>query len=135
MRSTVKTREVAQKVVDYIAEHPQEHSQSLFWAPATDADTALIDINNICDTTMCVAGTAVYITDGIEGMIASLYNGRHPTLSFAGRGASLLGLNKVEADALFYCMDDAAAVDAVRALAQGDQEKFWEAIESAVEDE
>lgn len=134
MRSTVKTREVAQKVVDYIAEHPQEHSQSLFWAPANEY-TEITQVENICDTTMCVAGTAVYITDGLEGMFASLYNRRHPTLSFAGRGASLLGLNKVEADSLFYCMDDAAAVDAVRALAQGDQEKFWEAIENAVEDE
>lgn len=120
MKSTLETRETAQKVLDYIAEHPEEHSQAYF-----------CHTDDICGTTMCIAGTAAYVTGGND--LITQIRFAPVERNWEQEAGPLLGLDLAEAFALFYCMDDAAAIDATRAIANGDEEKFWDAINNADE--
>jgi hypothetical protein len=113
MKSTIETREMAQKVVDYIGDNPERHSQSWFCSGWED--------EGMCDTTMCIAGTAVFLEGGSEALVEGRQNG---VKWWTDNGARILGLNKNEALNLFYCMDNEAAVAATVAIAQGDEVKF-----------
>lgn len=122
MRSTLETRETAQAALDYIEAHPEQHEQNNWWTVA-GADRFPADSYNICDTTMCVAGTAVWVKEGMDGM-------RRCALGigtgFEKSGREYLGLSVREADALFYRAGNEEAVSMLRAIANGDEDKFWE---------
>lgn len=117
MKSTFETRAHAQAVLDYIEEHPEKHSQS-DWV-IHDDDSGLSE--NMCGTTMCVAGTSVYLADGFDGLVHHYRYG-----GWSDAAAKNLGLSIDESSALFFMMDNRNAVEMLRAVADGNSEKFWE---------
>lgn len=117
--------ELAQQVLDYIIENPEQHEQEYFVA-RWDGNGEYIfpdDSFTSCSTTMCVAGTAVALIEGIDSLFID-----HPRIEVAARATEYLGLDPDDADNLFYCMNNSAAVDAVGALAQGDLDKFRDVL-------
>jgi hypothetical protein len=82
---------------------------------------------------MCVAGTSVFLKEGFEAF-------KNPIYEFERKGAENLGLtyneasNDCESDMLFMTMSNAKAVDMLRAVAAGDETKFYE-IYKHVDDE
>jgi hypothetical protein len=130
-----QTKSLARDVVDYIEAHPESHEQAVIWG-VVDYDeefdsTNICDINdndvpdNICGTVMCIAGTAAFIHGGIETLAEIALNG-----NWEERAGELLGLNFSEASILFYTMDESKALDATRALADGNEDKFKEILGS-----
>lgn len=119
MNSTFETRAHAQAVLDYIEEHPEKHDQSN-WVMNYESGLS----ENMCGTTMCVAGTSVYLTDGFDGLVHHhIYGG------WSDAAAKNLGLSIDESLALFFMMDNQNAVEMLRAVADGNSEKFWELAE------
>lgn len=137
MHSTVKTRAHAQDILDYLETHPERHDQTHWFLPNGDVDRnwSLRQIGesvergdyNICGTTMCVAGASVYLIEGQEGVASAL-----KSVDFDERAEHNLGLNFDESHCLFYDLrDNAKALDALRAIANGDQEKFNSVLDLA----
>lgn len=119
MQVTEATKAMAQKIVDYFLIYPERHEQADFVGKS-----AVLNEKTVCNTTMCIAGSAVFLGDGIKGLNDCILGVRE----FDERGAELLGLNDCEATALFYTMENDMAIDAVHAIAQGDEKKFWNAL-------
>lgn len=130
MHVTEETKALAQKIQDYFILYPERHRQDE-WVAVEGATSCLVTDENICNTTMCVAGTAVFLNGGMQAMndCQAFYGS-----SFSETAQELLGLTYEEADRLFYCMDNQAAKDAVAAIAAGDEKKF-DAILTAAEEE
>jgi hypothetical protein len=122
------TKAMAQAVVDYIESHPDKHEQASwfgkkFTGPDGEEDNMGFAYEQTvsptaCGTTMCVAGTALWLDAGMPDKIVI------PTFPDE-LAAPLLGLNEEEAYALFFNMDESRALDMLRALANGDEHKFW----------
>ncbi len=123
MQVTEATKAHAQAIVDYIIENPEKHDQRLWWMDNEKSPINGSDFN-FCDTTMCIAGTSVFIEGGVEALIEQSQIG-----DWEIAAAPNLGLTDREASYLFYCMDNDLAVDAVNAIAQGDVDKFYEILE------
>lgn len=122
MRVTDESKALAQGILDYIISHPSRHNQADFIdMPGKYSELLQTGITeeNICDTTMCIAGTAVYLTEGVEGV-----NRCKTDNSWESTAAPLLGLSWEEGQHLFFTMDNSIAVDMVVAIASGDEEKF-----------
>lgn len=123
MESTLETRTRAQDALDYLEENPEKHDQSSWFNEHIPGTTLLFggrEIINMCQTTMCAAGTVQFLERGYVDV-----NGQYgyPVDIDA---ASLLGLNDDEAWFLFHQSDESQAVDALNAVAQGDEDKFWD---------
>jgi hypothetical protein len=132
---TEETKRVAQEAYDYIITHPEQHNQRNWLNPNGQVNpqgasytslSALMGVplteENLCDTTMCVAGTVDYLNSGMVNW------------GCANRAADLLGLEVVdgsfdEIDALFYNMDNETALNMLLAIAQGDPDKFYHLAE------
>ena len=135
---TEETKAQAQAALDYIHAHPEKHAQNhwvginkgnaitYFWM-----DNLNVTEENLCGTTMCVAGTLVYLNEGVDG----LNRLHHNTMGVVDEndvvvngwivtGAKYLGLTSQEAYSLFFEMDEAKAVDMLTAIANGDEVKF-----------
>lgn len=110
MNSTRATRAHAQDILDYISEHPDEHDQNN-WVTGTIPEDATPETG--CGTTMCVAGTSIFLKHG-----PAMLN--DPIDLYSTLAGVELGLNAVEKEALFYSMSNAQAVEALEAIAAGD---------------
>lgn len=115
------TKAIAQKVDDYFLVHPERHDQNN-WAALEDDEYRAVEIDdeNVCNTTMCVAGSAVFVSRPIHEFRAFAGGSN----SWEDEGAVLLGLDGDEAEWLFYDTSNEIAIDAVRAIANGDEDKF-----------
>jgi hypothetical protein len=125
MNSTLDTRAVAQRALDYIAEHPKQHRQAN-WVGVDGVYAGWSGIGdfNMCDTTMCIAGTVVYNEEGFDGIKRMLRRDIHS--DWIGVGAAYLGLDRGEAEAIFIYQDEEKVINQLRAIAEGDETKFWE---------
>lgn len=112
-----KTKAVAQSVVDYIKAHPESHDQREWVNPPKGRRGIPLSEKNICGTTMCAAGTTVFIVDGAEAL-------NEPVYTFEHNAAEYLGLEYDEAMDLFYNMSNFHAVKQLEAIAAGDVEAF-----------
>lgn len=134
MKSTIETRDLAQRILDYW-EATGMHEQDT-WFGYGEVGVHVENINgqdiNVCDTTMCAAGTAIFLNDHREFLAAAkdileLPPGTESALLaqefFSVRGRELLGLDDNEAIFLFYTNNE-NAVELMRTVAQGDTEKF-----------
>lgn len=111
-------QELAQGILDYIEMFPDRHEQTN-WVTVdgyTVQAPRRTEKENMCNTTMCAAGTAVYLSRPFSEF--QKFDG-----SFATEGRELLGLTHPEADDLFYSNNE-TAVKLLGALAEGDKEKF-----------
>lgn len=130
---TDETKALAQRIVDYIIENPDKHEQAVVWGKVNynDADEVVgitdyitpSERTTICDTVMCIAGTAAYLNGGIQELSKVAYGGDWETHS-----GELLGLDNREACSLFYTMNEDKAFDAVVAIASGDESKFYDVL-------
>jgi hypothetical protein len=124
VKSTPETKQHAQEVLDFLEHNNEgvEHDQTTWFSGSEDP-------NNICGTTMCVAGTSVYLKEGLHGLLdaeeSDLEHG------FMVRAASNLGLTAAEDVKLFLCMNEEAAKDMLRAVTSGDEKKFDEIYEDS----
>lgn len=128
-----ETKANAQAVLDYIHAHPEKHSQSnwvgnkqgggYFWRYF---DSEITETNVVCGTTMCAAGTAIYLFEGVAGLnavgnppVGALYK------SWSQAAGHYFGFeNSEESDKLFFRMNEEQVVDMLSALANGDLDKF-----------
>lgn len=112
MFTNESTRVLAQGVLDYINEHPEQHDQGVFFASGYT-----------CGTTMCVGGTAIFLAYGISDK-ASFYD-KYPYSSYSDVAGPLLGFENIEeSDILFYEMNENAAVEKLKFLIVGDVDGF-----------
>lgn len=122
MNITPETQTMAQRVLDYIHEHPEAHDQKQFFN-----DTAS------CGTTMCIAGTALFLEYGIQSDYE--FFDRNFEGSFTNVAGRLLGLTDYEAEDLFYKMNNEIAVQMLKCIITGDEEGFKAYAEVEDEDE
>lgn len=116
----------AQEVLDYLEAHPERHDQSL-WTTQSLSEVGAKPARDlkVCDTTMCVAGTVVFLEalandTSIADVLDVDPNGYfNEERSYARKGAELLGLNDEDAWQLFYNKTDEQAVEDLRRLAAG----------------
>src|SRR3982751_4566534 len=130
MTFTPENTQAAQAALDYLTEHPEKHNQASWvdapWSlPADISEFETIftedgyqtvtpaEVVNLCDTTMCVAGTVQFLHRG-------WVNGRTAPID----GAAYLGLDGAQAHFLFYDATNEEAIDGLTAIAQGDPWKF-----------
>lgn len=116
---TDETKAAAQGVLDYLESQPEKHNQESYFRLPANVKPETLTEENFCGTTMCIAGTALYLDQGIEGIV-NFYDG----LDADEYSGQKLGLDAVEANTLFYTFDNATALDALRAIAAGDEVKF-----------
>ena len=124
MKATPETQAHAQEILDYHMIHPGLHDQDSWFQ--TPDDKSMVTEDNVCGTTMCIAGTSVFLKEGINGL-----NSRGGYLE---RGRVNLGLTYEEADDLFYETTNEQSMDAVRAIAAGDAVKFQAILQTDYED-
>lgn len=98
-----------QEVLDFIEAHPEQHNQGN-WV-----------IEHSCGTTMCVAGTSIMLTQGMEALVNSCFEG-----SYSGTARKNMGLTLSQSNKLFYTMNEGYAKDMLKALANNDKKKFNE---------
>lgn len=107
---------LAQEIIDYWDAHPGFHEQESWVGgkvPYAEDD--------VCGTTMCAAGTAVFLAHGPSAVKQTLSG--ISDMSFAEQARDLLGLNYAESDALFYSNNEQAR-NMMQALAIGDRDRF-----------
>ena len=111
----------AQVLVDYFEAHPERHRQ-IKWVAQNGDDVMRVDDveKNFCGTTMCIAGAAAYFMSD-TATFKELVEGDE---SWARVGGRILGLDEDEAEKLFYNLDNASALDMLRAVAADDMPKF-----------
>lgn len=128
MEITAEAQELAGKILDYIEEHPEQHNQK-YWVrnarfgDRDDAPTALRKAKevNFCGTTMCIAGTAVFLGIPEENW--------DKVDSVEHTARELLGIDEYDdAHHLFYS-DDETSKRLIRAMAEGDEAEFEAIVE------
>lgn len=107
MESTEETRARAQAVLDYIHDNPERHEQG-DWCSTKDSP------DNMCGTTMCIAGTALFLH---HGSLQWYFDGMG---NFSERAGELLGLDWIERDVLFYQMNNEKAVQLLKKVVVGE---------------
>lgn len=140
MRVTDETKANAQAVLDYILAHPEKHSQrhvvglmdsswNFFLLPSSgeSVEDIVLTEENFCGTTMCIAGTVIFLNQGIDalnrlGKPVIIDDESHTDWEIVG--AEYLGLDLDEADSIFFEMSNSRAIDLLIAIANGDEEKF-----------
>lgn len=90
-----ESQKLAKSVYRYIKAHPEQHDQTAWCEPG----------ENECDTTMCIAGTAIYLAEGVEGLEYHRKNG-----GWSDKARHLLGLSYKEELRLFYELDNEEAL-------------------------
>lgn len=126
MNVTKETKAIAQGVLNYIEAFPERHDQgSWVKSPARDErGYQVVTHETLCDTTMCIAGTAIFLTKGIEEFNDYYSSGAR----WHRDGAEVLGLLLHEAMALFNEYDEVVALDALRHIAGGDVNGFYDTL-------
>lgn len=125
MKVTPETQALAQNILDFIHEYPEKHSQETFFG------------DRGCGTTMCIAGTALYLTYGISTLQefsgSELYDLDD---SISGSAGELLGLETShEIDHIFYEMNPEEAIQKLKHLVTGDVWAFTSSIFKDEEEE
>lgn len=100
-------QELARQIWDHISAHPEEHDQR-WWKANHDLHLA----PERCGTTRCIAGWAVYFTQGCD-TVMTVYG-------YLKDGSKLLGLSIYDAHLLFLHTDDRQAVEALECVVKGD---------------
>lgn len=109
MKSTKATRLLAQQVGNFIEAHPEAHDQDSW---------IYEDSSTVCGTTMCIAGTAAFLVNGLD-FKATLDAVRNHG-GWEQYGSELLGLDSEEAEVVFYAENDAAK-KYIKRIAKGRQ--------------
>jgi hypothetical protein len=127
MKSTPETQERAMAVYDFISANPDAHNQKNYFD----------NPEGHCGTTMCIAGTALFLEYGHKslGDFDVYRNSNHPDSSIDDIAGELLGLNMHEAMSLFFDMDNDSAMRRLKFIVAGDEFAFAESMERVNEDD
>lgn len=130
MNVTEETKAHAQEILDYLRANPEKHNQNSWVDTGLEDEYGdpirVVTDQNFCGTTMCVAGTSVWLKGGINRLNDyGCYGSR-----FDNEGSYNLGLNENEANALFYEANNSEALELLIAVAAGDEAKFYEVAKS-----
>jgi len=121
MDVTNHTKAVAQSILRYIEMYPERHDQRAWVSNPDGTDNhEKFDSDNVCNTTMCIAGTAVFLTRPVDEF--KRFDGDWESV-----GGGLLGLTYDEAEQLFYA-DNETSLKMLRAVAEGNEEEFYRII-------
>jgi hypothetical protein len=129
MKSTKHTRALAYEILAYW-ERFNHHDQSTWVGDEdkvkirTETLSTGVDVN-VCSTTMCAAGTAVFLSTTPEAFkqFVKVSGGNE----WEAAGGRLLGLDHEEAYKVFYA-GNKSAKRLMKAIASGSQEKFEKAL-------
>ena len=126
----------AQDILDYIDTHPQEHNQ-FSWAEAGSAESSRLSEDEFCGTTMCIAGTSVFLNEGNKGLFMRdrWLTSLELRSGIDRKAAKNLGLDTYQAWSLFYQWNESVALDLLRCVAAGDEKKFQDVVDSLREAE
>lgn len=139
MKVTEQTKNLAQRVLDYWVltnSHEQKNWVSLEGGiPKITNEVIANREMQVCNSTMCAAGTAVFLSvpnEDFMKMCDDLLMTPHGTrlgdgFDFEDAGAELLGLDDIERST-FYYKNNATVVDMMTAIAAGDKDKFEELL-------
>lgn len=126
MNTTLETQALARSVYDYLIENPEKHDQGSF-VGMRDEDNIVndydgsVDEGNFCNTTLCAAGTTVWLNGGLSAVNRCLSEN-----NFENVAGSLLGLDDAEQWDLFFDAAEETALKLLLAVAEGDEAKFAE---------
>lgn len=128
--STPTPQEVAQRVHDYFVKFPEKHDQETWFMVVDgenfeeDPDLAVVDVeNNVCNTSMCVAGTVMWNEYGRHGLRQFVSGSDNERMATRHAG-DLLGLNAHQAHWLFYYSENDEAKRVVKRIAKGKKNPF-----------
>jgi hypothetical protein len=124
MKVTNDSMSNAGAIVAWHVLHPGHHEQESViskdgYESLDEIDFKSLKDGNICGTTMCIAGTAVYLAEGAKALKRAMKND-----TWVADGAEALGLDVHEAYKLFHVMDNEVAMRATAAIAVGDEKEF-----------
>jgi hypothetical protein len=111
-------------ILDFIDNSPIEHEQSSwFWNRDTGSDDPdVLKQQNVCGTTMCIAGTQRWLEAGVDGLLELTKSpGQEEARQKAG---TALGLDIDEYKWLFLSAATSTARKALEAIAEGDSKQF-----------
>jgi hypothetical protein len=133
LKVTEETKQRAKNVLRFIKKYPWMHNQNNWYKSkgsgnmymnrvSDQPDSVVISPTqkDVCNTTLCVAGTAVLLNDGKEGL--KVFDD-YPQQG-VDRAADLLGLSSYEANIIFYTMNKTKVIEMLEAVAEGNEEKF-----------
>ena len=84
--------------------------------------------DNLCNTTMCVAGASVFLKEGLEGINKALYSVTDDIFTFENKGTQNLGLTESQALVLFYETTEEEALAALEAISMRDKTSLNEIL-------
>lgn len=132
MHSTKHTRALAYEILAYW-ERFNHHDQNSW---VGDEDNVKVKVKtieginyNVCNTTMCAAGTAVFLSTTPKAFKDFVKDTGDETWEQVG--GRLLGLDDDEADTVFYA-NNKSAKRLMKAIASGSQSKFDKAVEKRI---
>ena len=137
MNNSARNRRKAKEILDFLVANPERHNQAEFfvlkdmpedWSaddayPTNTFAVKHLTEDNMCKTTMCIAGSAVYVGHSAEEIRSVLEEGH--SIDWVSEGAKVLGLDIREAKVLFYA-DNRNALELLEAVAEGNEAKFQE---------
>jgi hypothetical protein len=131
---TPETTEQARRVYTYIALNPKIFEMNSWFSvegyePNEHAEAAVIDLSaNVCNTTMCLAGTQVFLSGGKEALkrLAEEDIDMVADATEMNRAAAAFGLSPDEGYDLFVNTNNEQAFEIISGLARGSAEEFYE---------
>jgi hypothetical protein len=129
MKVTNDTRALAHEILAYWLRF-NRHDQTMWVGdeePVITAEKIGKAEVNVCNTTMCAAGTAVFLTTTPKKFLKLAREHFSDDEVWTNRAGDLLGLDYEEAYRVFHS-DNATAKKLVGAIAEGDEVKFKEIL-------
>ena len=122
---TQEQKNHAKDILNLLQSGRVTHDQESWVAHSLDGvslGTLPITEENLCETTLCIAGASVFLNEGIAGLSESrrvLFE--EDSTIFEEKGRENLGLTRSQADVLFYHANEAEALSAMLAISEGDE--------------
>lgn len=134
MNNTARNRRRASQILSYLTAHPERHEQKNWFTYEGDTVHSYDQIEDfagddspedgdLCNTTMCVAGTAVFLDKTLDEF--KDFAGNASYHDWFEEGSNVLGLDKEEAEYLFMS-DTELAPRLLAHIAAGDLVAFHE---------
>lgn len=123
--TTPETQAHAKEVYNFLTQNPHIHNQDA-WVESNSSvnpkQWVISTEKNHCNTTMCIAGTSVYLREGVEGL-AKFNTESDEKIKDAQK---YLGLSDTQRSRLFYTLNNEMSLELLKALADGDVDGFNE---------
>lgn len=130
MKVTNETRALAHEILAYwlrFNRHEQSH-----WVrdqePQVYTEKANGQKMNVCGSTMCAAGTAVFLTSTTKEFKTAVFENYYDQMWWTEKAGGLLGLDDREAHDIFHSDNDTAK-KCMAAIADGDEARLHDILD------